>query len=124
MASGINTTFRQTGIATGVAALGAVFQSRVDSELSELLPRAPDGLSDVVASGGAEAAVRVVPPSARAQVADAATQAFTTGFNEILLIAAIIAFVGAALGLALTRSSDFVPHRARSRKPRLRPVTA
>ena len=33
MGSGINTTFRQVGIATGVAGLGAVFQSRVDSKL-------------------------------------------------------------------------------------------
>ena len=41
MGSGINTTFRQVGIATGVAALGAIFQSRVDSKLAELLPHAP-----------------------------------------------------------------------------------
>ena len=41
MGSGINTTFRQVGIATGVAGLGAVFQSRVDSKLAELLPHAP-----------------------------------------------------------------------------------
>src|SRR5919106_570455 len=45
MASGINTTFRQVGIATGVAALGAVFQTRIDSKLAELLPGAPPGLS-------------------------------------------------------------------------------
>ena len=38
MASGINSTFRQVGIATGTAALGAIFQSRIDSKLSELLP--------------------------------------------------------------------------------------
>src|SRR6185437_13197426 len=31
MASGINNTFRQVGIATGIAALGAVFQSRIAS---------------------------------------------------------------------------------------------
>ena len=52
MGSGINTTFRQVGIATGIAALGAVFQSRVDSKLAELLPNAPDGLGELVASGG------------------------------------------------------------------------
>ena len=44
MASGINCTFRQVGIATGVAALGAIFQSRVDSKLGDLLPQAPRGL--------------------------------------------------------------------------------
>src|SRR6195952_3464524 len=52
MGSGINTTFRQVGIATGVAGLGAVFQSRVDSKLTELLPNAPAGLGEVVASSG------------------------------------------------------------------------
>ncbi len=33
MGSGINTTFRQVGIATGVAGLGAIFQSQVASKL-------------------------------------------------------------------------------------------
>src|SRR6185369_12189361 len=61
MGSGINTTFRQVGIATGVAALGAVFQSRVDSKLAELLPHAPSGLGEVVASGGSRAAGAVAP---------------------------------------------------------------
>ena len=51
MGSGINTTFRQVGIATGVAALGAVFQSRVDSKLSEQLPHAPGGLGELVCLG-------------------------------------------------------------------------
>ena len=41
MASGINSTFRQVGIATGVAALGAIFQTRVTSELSSLPPPGP-----------------------------------------------------------------------------------
>ena len=31
MASGINNTFRQLGIATGIAALGAIFASKVDA---------------------------------------------------------------------------------------------
>jgi hypothetical protein len=33
---------------------------------------------------------------------------FVAGFNEILLIAGIVSFVGAVLGFALTRSRDFV----------------
>jgi predicted MFS family arabinose efflux permease len=123
MASGINTTFRQTGIATGVAALGAVFQSRIDSELGKLLPQAKPGLSDVVASGGAEAAARVVPPGTRAQVTEAATTAFTSALNEILLIASVIAFVGAVLGVALVRAQDFVP-QGPQQEPEAAPVAA
>ena len=34
MASGINNTFRQVGIATGIAALGAIFQSQIASSLA------------------------------------------------------------------------------------------
>lgn len=108
MGSGINTTFRQVGIATGVAALGAIFQSRVDSRLSELLPSAPDGLGELVASGGSKAAASVAPPGQRAEIVHASTEAFVSGFNEIILIASILSFIGAALGFFLVRSRDFV----------------
>ncbi|HEV7616126.1 MAG TPA: MFS transporter [Solirubrobacterales bacterium] len=108
MGSGINTTFRQVGIATGVAGLGAVFQSRVDSKLAELLPHAPAGLGEIVASGGSRAAAAVVPARIRPEVVHASDVAFVSGFNEIILIAAILSFVGAALGFALVRSRDFV----------------
>lgn len=108
MGSGINTTFRQVGIATGVASLGAVFQSRIDSKLTEVLPSAPKGLGEVVASGGSEAAAAVSPPGSRAEVVHASALAFTSGLNDILLIAGILTLAGAAVGFALTRSRDFV----------------
>jgi EmrB/QacA subfamily drug resistance transporter len=108
MGAGINTTFRQVGIATGVAALGAIFQSRVESKLSALLPNAPAGLGELVASGGSKAAAAVAPPGSRAEVVHASNVAFTTGFNEILLIAGILSLLGAALGCLLVRSRDFV----------------
>jgi len=108
MASGINTTFRQVGIATGVAGFGAVFQSRIDSKFSELMPNAPNGLSDAVASGGSEAAARVAPAGIHHQVVVDSKIAFVGAFNDILLIGAVIAFVGAALGLLLVRNRDFV----------------
>ena len=43
MASGINSTFRQVGIATGVAGLGAVFQSQIAASSPTLAPQAPPG---------------------------------------------------------------------------------
>jgi EmrB/QacA subfamily drug resistance transporter len=125
MGSGINTTFRQVGIATGVAGLGAVFQSRVDSRLAEVLPRAPKGLGEIVSSGGSQAAASVAPPGARAHVVNAATIAFTSGLNEILLIGGLLSFTGAALGFALTRSGDFVPQgEPEPAEPALDPVRA
>jgi hypothetical protein len=110
MGAGINNTFRQVGIATGVAGLGAVFQTRIDAKLSEQLPGAKPGLADLVSSGGTQAVAGAVPPGSRPHVVEASGIAFTSAFNEIALIAALVSFAGAALGLALTRSSDlFVP---------------
>ena len=109
MGSGINTTFRQVGIATGVAGLGAVFQGRVDSKLQELVPSAPKGLGEAVASGGSRAVAEMrLPPALHAKAVHAADIAFVSGLNTIILIAAIVSFAGAALGFLLTRSRDFV----------------
>ena len=109
MGSGINTTFRQVGIATGVAALGAIVQSRVDAELHELLPRAPAGLGEVVSSGGSRAVAALpLPPGIHDKATHAADVAFVSGFNTIILIASILSFVGAALGFLLVRSRYFV----------------
>jgi EmrB/QacA subfamily drug resistance transporter len=109
MGSGINTTFRQVGIATGVAALGAIFQGRIDSRLSELVPQAPHGLGELVASGGSRAVAEApLPPAIHAKAVHAADVAFVSALNEVLVIAGVISFIGAILGFVLTRSEDFV----------------
>jgi EmrB/QacA subfamily drug resistance transporter len=94
-ASGINSTFRQVGTATGIAALGAIFQGRVTDELGARL-------------GSAVAGGALPPGGARA----AASQAFIDGLNDILVVAALVALVGGLLSLALVRSKDFVAHQA------------
>jgi predicted MFS family arabinose efflux permease len=107
MASGINNTFRQVGIATGIAALGAVFQSRITSPLvasggpaTLVHPFAP-----AIASGGGRLpGIGPVEPS----TVLLAHSAFISGLNEILLVAAFILFAGAALTLLLIRRQDFV----------------
>jgi EmrB/QacA subfamily drug resistance transporter len=125
MGSGINTTFRQVGIATGVAGLGAVFQSRVDSKLAELLPNAPSGFGELVASGGSRAAATAhIAGVAPGRVGRAADIAFVGAFNDIILIAAILSFAGAALGFALVRSRDFVKPGAPPPEPVEEPVAA
>jgi small basic protein len=50
----------------------------------------------------------VVPARIRPEVVHASDVAFVSGFNQIILIAAILSFVGAALGFALVRTKDFV----------------
>jgi EmrB/QacA subfamily drug resistance transporter len=112
MGSGINSTFRQVGIATGVAALGAVFQSQINSKLGELLPHAPKGLGEIVASGGSRAvAAANLPPSLHAKAVHASDVAFVSAFNTILLIGAIVAIIGAIVGFTFTRASAFVQHK-------------
>ncbi len=109
MGSGINSTFRQVGIATGVAGLGAVFQSNVNSKLGEMLPNAPKGLGEIVAASGSRGVAALhLPPALNAKAVHAADIAFVSGFNSIILIAAILSFVGAIAGFALVRSSSFV----------------
>ncbi len=117
MGSGINTTFRQVGIATGVAGLGAVFQAQVGSKLSELLPHAPKGLGELVSVGRLSGRRRGHAPAVRPAVSHAATIAFVSGLNEILLIASVLSFVAAILGFTLVRSRDFFRPQAAKEAP-------
>ena len=113
MASGINSTFRQVGIATGIAAWGAIFQHVVRNEFvkdaSAAGLRPPAGrtgsVSDFIAFGGAR-------NSGNPQLARLGEQAFVTGLNHLLLIASILAFVGAALSAILIRRTGFAQAQA------------
>lgn len=113
MASGINSTFRQVGIATGIAVLGAIFESSISSGLAPRLSGTPVAghaaqIAHAVAAGGAQTVVASVPPAARPAAAAAIHGAFAGAMNDILLVAAIGALAGAVLGLALVRARDFV----------------
>lgn len=113
MASGINTTFRQVGIATGIAVLGAIFTSAITSDLVPRLAGTPAGARSAeivraVSAGGAQSVLAAVPPGQRAQATYAVHSAFASALNDLFLFGAIVAFVGAALGLALIRGRDFV----------------
>ncbi|MDQ3720471.1 MAG: MFS transporter [Actinomycetota bacterium] len=113
MASGINDTFRQVGVAVGIAAWGAIFLGRGASRVEELAANSPAAtgerprqLVEAVASGNLDTALRSVPEQARGAVETAAREGFLTGLNDILLVAAILALVGAALALLLVREGE------------------
>jgi hypothetical protein len=113
MASGASNTARQLGLATGIAALGSIFQSKIQSTLSPLLAGTPASshaheLARAVASGGTGRALQAVPPATQDKVVNAARHAFVTGFNTIALVSVIVAALGAVAGYALVRSRDFV----------------
>lgn len=113
MASGINTTFRQIGIATGIAALGSIFASSMRDTITGSLSATPVGsrageLAHEISNGATGQAVGSVPASMRDTVAQAATSGFVDGLNDILLIGAFVAFAAAVLSFALIRQRDYV----------------
>lgn len=108
MASGISNTFRLSGLAAGIAGLGAIFQHSVTARLHELVPGAGTGIGDALASGGVHAAVTASPPALRSAVAGAARVAFVHGFTTVLIIGAVIAFAGSVCSWLLVRERDFV----------------
>jgi EmrB/QacA subfamily drug resistance transporter len=81
MASGISNTFRIGGLATGVAALGAVLQHRVPN--------------NVISSG----------PRAAGPGAVAAAHAFASGTHDVVLVGAAVTAVGAVAAFALIRKT-------------------
>jgi predicted MFS family arabinose efflux permease len=101
MGSGINSTFRQVGIATGTAGLGALFQHLLASRAEGPLARVP-----------AEALAQGRPPIPGAAARHEYLALFTGALNDLFLIAAIVAFAGGVLAFALIRQRDFVASQA------------
>ena len=113
MASGASNTARQLGLATGIAALGSIFQSKIESTLTPLIAGTPASphlreLARAVASGGTGRALQAVPAADQAKLAHAAHHAFVTGFDTIALVGVAVAAAGSVAGYALVRSRDFV----------------
>jgi EmrB/QacA subfamily drug resistance transporter len=119
MGSGANFTFRQVGIATGIAGLGAIFANRIQHHTAaalnatsagrEVVHHGGSALSGALQSGSVREAVGAIP---NAQARDALLHAYRIGFsqsfNELALIGAAVAFVGAIAALVLVRQRDFV----------------
>ncbi len=113
MASGINSTFRQIGIATGIALLGTLFSSRVGSEIASrargvaALRGHTGQLASAVQNGGTAKLLAHLPAGQRPQVEKVAAGAFAAGLNHIFLIAAILALAAGVIAFATIRGRDF-----------------
>ncbi len=120
MASGATSTFRQVGIATGIAGLGAVFLSQIRPATVNALAATPAGRL-VVAHGGSQLSAAVAEGGVRqlaASIPDAPVRhaliaayhvGFTATFDHLMAIAAVVSLVGAVGSLILVRQRDFVP---------------
>jgi hypothetical protein len=113
MAAGINDTFRQLGVAVGIAAWGAVFIGRGSSEIATLTAGtpaasgdAPRELIEATSSGILDQALSAIPAGAQEAVAGAAREGFIAGLNEILVLGALLAFAAAIAAVWLVREDQ------------------
>lgn len=104
MAAGLVNTLRQVGTATGVAVIGALYASRVNTATQHALAGLPvptgtiQRLASAVASGAGVTVATMVPPATRAAVAHAARAGTASGLNNVLLAAAAFAAFAAIAG--------------------------
>ncbi len=120
MASGSNNTFRQVGIATGIAALGAVFQSQIQrgtlhalsasSVGRVLVARGGSALNSALAGGGVRQAAATIPSAAaRLTLLHAYRVGFATTLDHLMIIGTVVALIGSVGAFTLVRQKDFVP---------------
>jgi EmrB/QacA subfamily drug resistance transporter len=131
MAAGINDTFRQVGIAVGIAAWGAIFLGVGASKTQEVAAGAVSGsqarqLVEATSSGSAalHQALAAVPAQAQPAVRNAAEQGFLHGLNEILMFGAILSFAGSVLALWLVREREIERETAAGRPLEAKPEAA
>ena len=103
MASGINNTFRLSGVAVGVAALGALLQNRVENEFSLAVGSKADGIGAAVSSSGLRAV------ASQPDLVEPAKTAFVTGLNDVILTGAVLLVIGAVAALTLLRTPSPAP---------------
>jgi EmrB/QacA subfamily drug resistance transporter len=114
MASGVNTTFREIGIAAGTAVYGSIFASALHQKLGLALNNSPSlerhlpGVVTAVQQGNAAQAINAVPAPMRAPLVAAVHDSFASSLDVLLVVSAVLALVGAACSSVLIRRRDFV----------------
>jgi MFS family permease len=113
MAAGINDTFRQVGVAVGVAVWGAIFIGRGADKFRDLTTGTPLSqgghprqLVEAASSGSLHQAVASVPPGSRQAATNAAREGFLAGFNDVLTLGGLLCLAGAVLALWLVREGE------------------
>ncbi|HEX3293646.1 MAG TPA: MFS transporter [Solirubrobacterales bacterium] len=110
MAAGINDTFRQVGVAVGVAVWGAVFVAQGAAKVSDLTVGTstasgdhPRQLVEAASSGSLHQALASVPQQAQPAVEHAAREGFLAGVNDVLTLGGLVCIAGAVVALWLVR---------------------
>src|SRR5271154_1522251 len=122
MASGVNTTFRQIGIAVGIAVYATIFSNELQKGLSHSLDHVKAvgneavtwNLHHVVTSvkeGQASEVIKSTPAAFRPQLVHALQTSFTGALNDLFVVSGTLALVGAVLAMIFIRQKDFVAQR-------------
>jgi len=120
MATGSSSTFRQVGIATGIAGLGALFLGQIRTNTVSALSASTGGQgvlahsgsrlnAAITGSGIRDAAAAIPGAGARQALISAYRSGFATTLDRLMAVGMLIAFVGAVGSLVLVRQQDFVP---------------
>jgi EmrB/QacA subfamily drug resistance transporter len=111
VASGINETFQQVGIAVGIAGVGAFFEHRVAGEFTsseagrqlghDVATQAAHGIS----AGSVDAVAKAAGPL-HDRVLAAGQDAFMSAFHGAMTLSAILGFVASFVGFLMLRTKD------------------
>ena len=123
MASGVNSTFRQIGIAAGIAALGSVFNSALQHNLTSAaaVGSSAPRVAAMVRQGQVGQLLASLPAARRGVVAEAIKSGFAAGLNDLLIVTAVLAFAGAVCALLLIRSRAPIPDKQSARAGNTQP---
>ena len=116
MASGVNSTFRQIGIAAGIAALGSIFNSALQHNLASnpaVGSSAPRVVSHGPAGPGRPAARQLARRRAAGRSPKPSGPASPPGLNDLLIVTGVLAFAGAVCALLLIRKTGLRAYRSR-----------
>jgi predicted MFS family arabinose efflux permease len=117
MASGVNSTFRQIGLSSSVAVLGAVLTATISHRLTDGLAGIPalagraSGLAEQIRAGAISQAVAATPAQYHAHVDQLARAGFVAGIDELLKVTGVLALTGGILALLLIRAKDFAANQ-------------
>ncbi|MFJ5136483.1 MFS transporter [Streptomyces sp. NPDC088707] len=104
MVGGAVNTFRQLGFALGIAVFGLIFQSRIERVLrADGGVPDPHGTAAALSGGQARSVVAGWPEGERAEMALLVREAFTSGLNAVLVVAAALGAVASLLVVATVR---------------------
>jgi EmrB/QacA subfamily drug resistance transporter len=117
MASGVNTTFRQIGLATSIAALGSIFTASLHHDLGRTLSSVPvlaghgPRITAAIQQGNFAGAIHATPAHLQGLLVTAIRSSFAATMNDLLVVTGGLALLGGVCALALIRSKDFVASR-------------